>query len=155
GGRLTDAEIDVLRRWIAQGAEYAPHWAFVAPQTLPVPRVADRTWPRNGIDFWILERLERESLKPSAPASRALLLRRLSLDLGGLPPGPEEVEGFVSDNSPDAYENTVDRFLADPAYGERWSRVWLDQARYADSAGYGSDPLRPSIWRYRDWVISA
>jgi hypothetical protein len=155
GGRLTPAEIDVLKRWIAEGAEYAPHWAFVAPKTWSVPRVADRSWPRNGIDFWILERLERESLKPSTPAGRAILLRRLSLDLRGLPPAPEEVERFVSDNTPDAYEKTVDRFLADPAYGERWARVWLDQARYADSAGYGSDPLRPSIWRYRDWVISA
>ena len=98
---------------------------------------------------------EREALKPSLEASRPILLRRLSLDLRGLPPTLEEVERFVADNAPDAYEKTVDRFLADPAYGERSARVWLDQARYADSAGYGSDPLRPSIWRYRDWVISA
>ena len=155
GSRLTRAEIDILRRWIAQGAEYAPHWAFVAPKARPMPKIADTSWPRNGIDFWILDRLQKEGLKPSLEASRPVLLRRLSLDLRGLPPTPEEVERFVAERAPDAYEKTVDRFLADPAFGERWARVWLDQARYADSAGYGSDPLRPSIWRYRDWVINA
>ena len=155
GGRLTPAEIDVLRRWIAQGAEYAPHWGFVAPKARPIPRISDRAWPRNGIDFWILERLQREGLKPSVDASRAMLLRRVSLDLRGLPHTLEEVEQFVAERSPDAYEKAVDQFLADSAYGERWARIWLDQARYADSAGYGSDPLRPTIWRYRDWVLSA
>jgi Protein of unknown function (DUF1553)/Protein of unknown function (DUF1549)/Planctomycete cytochrome C len=155
GNRLTQAEVDVLDRWIKQGAEYSPHWAFLAPKAQPIPRVADRSWPRNGIDFWILDRLEKEGLKPSPEASRAVLLRRLSLDLRGLPPTLDEVERFVADQSSDAYERVVDRFLADPAYGERWARMWMDQARYADSAGYGSDPLRPSIWRYRDWVISA
>ena len=109
----------------------------------------------SGIDFWILDRLEKEGLKPSPEASRPLLLRRLSLDLRGLPPTLEEIERFVADRSSDAYERAVDRLLADPAFGERWARMWLDQARYADSAGYGSDPLRPSIWRYRDWVIGA
>ena len=115
----------------------------------------NRSWPRNGLDFWILDRLEKERLKPSPEASRPLLLRRLSLDLRGLPPTLEEIDRFVGDQSSDAYEKAVDRFLADPAYGERWARIWLDQARYADSAGYGSDPLRLSIWRYRDWVIAA
>ena len=155
GNRLTQAEVDVLDRWIKQGAEYSPHWAFLAPKAQPIPRVADRSWPRNGIDFWILDRLEKEGLKPSPEASRAVLLRRLSLDLHGIPPTLDEVERFVADQSSNAYERVVDRFLADPAYGERWARMWMDQARYADSAGYGSDPLRPSIWRYRDWVISA
>jgi mono/diheme cytochrome c family protein len=155
GNQLTPAEIDILRRWIEQGAEYAPHWAFLAPQAKPIPSVLDRTWPRNGIDFWILDRLQKEELKPSPRASRQVLLRRLSLDLRGLPPTPEETERFNADQSSDAYERVVDRLLADPAYGERWARVWLDQARYADSAGYGSDPLRESIWRYRDWVVSA
>ena len=140
---------------LQQGAEYAPHWAFLAPKAQPIPKVADRSWPRNGIDFWILDRLQKERLKPSPEASRPVLLRRLSLDLRGLPPTLEEIERFVADQSSDAYERVVDRFLADPAYGERWARMWLDQARYADSAGFGSDPLRPSIWRYRDWVISA
>jgi hypothetical protein len=155
GSRLAKPEVDVLRRWIEQGAEYAPHWAFVAPKARAMPRVADRFWPRNGIDLWALDRLQREGLKPSLEASRPVLLRRLSLDLRGLPPTLEEVERFIADKAPDAYEKMVDQFLADSAFGERWARVWLDQARYADSAGYGSDPLRPSIWRYRDWVISA
>ena len=121
----------------------------------PLARGEDRAWPRNGIDSWILARLEREGLRPSPEADRFTLLRRVSLDLTGLPPTPEEVEAFADDPSPDAYEKAVDRLLADPAYGERWARMWLDLARYADSAGYGSDPLRPNIWRYRDWVIDA
>ena len=155
GNRLTSEEVGILRTWIEQGAEYAAHWAFDGPKPQPVPRVADRSWPRNGIDCWILDRLQREGLKPSPEASRAVLLRRLSLDLRGLPPTLREVEAFVADQAGDAYERVVDQFLADPAYGERWARVWLDQARYADSAGYGSDPLRPDMWRYRDWVIAA
>ena len=112
-------------------------------------------WPRNGIDFFVLAELEKQGLKPAAQADRYALLRRVSLDLRGLPPTPQEVEEFLRDRSPDAYEKAVDRFLNDPAYGERWARMWLDLARYADSAGYGSDPLRPNIWRYRDWVIDA
>ena len=132
-----------------------PHWALIAPEALPLPEVRDKAWPRNGIDFWILARLENEGLKPSPEADRYTLLRRVSLDLRGLPPTPQEVERFIQDTAPDAYETAVDRFLDDPAYGERWARMWLDLARYADSAGYGSDPLRPNIWRYRDWVIDA
>ena len=155
GNRLTPAEVELLRRWIEQGAEYAAHWALIVPKALPLPEVRDKAWPRNGIDFWILARLEKEGLKPSPEADRHTLLRRLSLDLRGLPPTPEEVERFIQDQAPDAFEKTVDRFLGDPAYGERWARMWLDLARYADSAGYGSDPLRPNIWRYRDWVIDA
>ena len=115
----------------------------------------DRAWPRNGIDFFVLARLEKQGLKPAAEADRYALLRRLSFDLRGLPPTPREIDEFLRDRSPDAYEKAVDRFLNDPAYGERWARMWLDLARYADSAGYGSDPLRPNIWRYRDWVIDA
>ncbi len=155
GARLTAAEVAILTRWIAGGAHYAPHWAMVAPRDLPVPIVAEKAWPRNGIDSWILARLEAEKLKPSAQADRHILLRRVSLDLCGLPPTQQETEAFLTDNSPDAYEKVVDRFLDDPAFGERRARMWLDQARYADSAGYGSDPLRPTIWRYRDWVIDA
>jgi hypothetical protein len=154
GERLTKAEIDVLRRWIEQGASYAEHWAFVKPLAKPFPRIEDPSWPRNGIDPWILARLEHEGMKPSPEADRFVLLRRASLDLRGLPPSPAEVDSFANDASPDAYERAIDRFLADPAYGERWGRMWLDLARYADSAGYGSDPLR-TIWRYRDWVIDA
>ena len=157
GEPLSAEEVDLIRRWIAQGAPYAEHWAFLPPAERPLPAVGgeDRAWPRNGIDSWILDRLEREGLAPSPEADRFTLLRRVSLDLRGLPPTPREVEAFADDPSPDAYEKAVDRLLADPAYGERWARMWLDLARYADSAGYGSDPLRPNIWRYRDWVIDA
>ncbi len=155
GNRLAPAEVDILRRWIEQGGEYARHWALIPPESLPLPKVRDRSWPRTGIDFWILHRLEQEGLKPSPEADGYTLLRRASLDIRGLPPTPAEVDCFVRDRAPGAYERAVDRFLDDPAYGERWARIWLDLARYADSAGYGSDPLRPNIWRYRDWVIDA
>jgi Protein of unknown function (DUF1553)/Protein of unknown function (DUF1549)/Planctomycete cytochrome C len=155
GNRLTPAEIDVLKRWIGEGAEYAAHWALIAPKALPLPSITDKAWARNGIDYWVLSRLENERLKPSSEADRTTLLRRVSLDLRGLPPTLGEVDKYLEDKAPDAYEKAVDRFLGEPAYGERWARMWLDQARYADSAGYGSDPLRPTIWRYRDWVIDA
>jgi hypothetical protein len=154
GERLKADEIDSIRRWIAQGAKYDEHWAFVKPHDRPLPAVNDRAWPRNGIDFWVLARLEKEGLHPAPEADRFTLLRRVSLDLRGLPPSPGEIDTFATDTAADAYEKAVDRFLDDPAYGERWARLWLDLARYADSAGYGSDPLR-TIWRYRDWVIDA
>ncbi|HEV3083288.1 MAG TPA: PSD1 and planctomycete cytochrome C domain-containing protein [Gemmataceae bacterium] len=154
GHHLTPAQIETLRCWIGQGAPYAEHWAFVKPQRPPLPAVKDRSWPRHGIDYFILDRLERAGLRPSEEADRFMLLRRASLDLRGLPPTPQEVDAFARDTSPNAYGKAVDRFLKDPAYGERWARMWLDLARYADSAGYGSDPLR-TIWRYRDWVIDA
>ncbi|HTU21479.1 MAG TPA: PSD1 and planctomycete cytochrome C domain-containing protein [Gemmataceae bacterium] len=155
GNTLTAVQIATLKRWIAQGAPYAEHWAFVKPKRTPLPVVKDRAWPRNGIDHFVQARLEKKKLKPAAEADRYALLRRLSLDLRGLPPSAQEIEEFLHDRSADAYEKAVDRLLKDPAYGERWARMWLDLARYADSAGYGSDPLRPHIWRYRDWVIDA
>lgn len=155
GGALTAAQIEVLRRWIDQNAAYAEHWAYVKPARPPIPPVTDRTWTRNGLDCFILARLEAEGLRPAEEADRFMLLRRASLDLRGLPPSPREVNEFALDTSPGAYERAVDRFLGDPAFGERWARVWLDLARYADSAGYGSDPLRPNVFRYRDWVIDA
>jgi hypothetical protein len=130
------------------------HWAFVPPVRAPIPRVRAASWSRNPIDAYVLARLEKEGLTPSAPADRATLLRRVSLDLIGLPPSPEEVAAFVNDNSPDAYERLVDRLLASPHYGERWGRHWLDLARYADSNGYSIDAPR-EIWKYRDWVIDA
>jgi hypothetical protein len=154
GNRLTREQIALLERWIQEGATYAEHWSFVNPKRSPLPAVTDASWPENPIDHFILARLERAGLKPSPPADQFALLRRLSLDLRGLPPTREEVGAFAGDRSPDAYEKAVEKMLADPAYGERWARVWLDLARYADSAGYGSDPLR-TIWRYRDWVIDA
>ncbi len=132
----------------------AKHWAFVPPVRLRPPAVNDRPWPRNPIDLFILARLERERLSPSPEADRVTLARRLSLDLIGLPPTPAEVDRFVNDRSPDAYEQLVDRLLASPHYGERWGRHWLDLARFADSNGYSIDAPR-SIWKYRDWVIQA
>jgi hypothetical protein len=155
GNRLTPTQIETIKGWVQEGAPYAEHWAFVKPKRPTLPTVTDSGWPRNAIDHYILARLEREGLKPSPEADRLILLRRASLDLRGLPPSPDEVEAFAKDSSPNAYEKMIDRFLADPAYGERWARVWLDLARYADSAGYGSDPLRPNMWPYRNWVINA
>jgi uncharacterized protein DUF1549/uncharacterized protein DUF1553/cytochrome c/F5/8 type C domain-containing protein len=155
GHSLDPEEIRLVRRWIEQGAPYAEHWAFKAPKRPPLPEVKTPGWVRNPVDAFILARLEKAGLKPSPEADRYTLIRRVSLDLTGLPPTPEEVEAFVNDRSPDAYEKVVDRLLASPHYGERWARMWLDLARYADSAGYGSDPLRLNIWPYRDWVIGA
>ncbi|MDA1263772.1 MAG: DUF1553 domain-containing protein [Planctomycetota bacterium] len=152
--RLPDHQVELLRRWIADGAPYSEHWAFVVPERPAQPEVSDPGWVRNPIDAFLLARLDAEGLTPSQPATRAQLARRVSLDLIGLPPTPEEVQAFEADPAPDAYERYVDRLLASPHYGERWARVWLDVARYADSAGLGSDPLR-TIWRYRDWVIDA
>jgi len=154
GHSLTADEIDVLRRWIDQGAEYAPHWAFVPPVRPDLPPVRDMEWPKSGIDRFVLARLEREGLAPSRAAEPWTLARRVSLDITGLPPTYDEARAFVRDEREDAYERYVERLLASPAYGERWASVWLDLARYADSTGHGSDPLRV-IWRYRDWVIDA
>jgi hypothetical protein len=154
GARLTADEIDVLARWIAAGAEYRPHWSFVPPARSEPPPVTGTSWPRGPLDRFVLARLEREGLAPSPEADRATLIRRVSLDLTGLPPTPEEVDAFVRDERPDAYERVVDRLLASPHYGERWARTWLDLARYADTKGYEKDGRR-TIWPYRDWVVDA
>lgn len=154
GSSLKAEEIAVLRRWIEQGAAYAEHWAFVPPARPPLPEVK-QDWARNPIDRFILSRLEREGLAPSPEATRYELARRLSLDLRGLPPDIETVDEFVRDDRADALDRLAEPCLADPAYGERWARPWLDLARYADSRGFGSDPLRPNAWRYRDWLIGA
>jgi hypothetical protein len=151
---LKDAEKALLKRWIAEGAQYQKHWAFVAPKRPELPMVKDAAWPRNGIDRFVLSRLEKEGLQPSAEADRFTLARRVTLDLTGLPPTIEAVDAFVGDSSPEAYEKFVDRVLKSPAFGERWAQVWLDLARYADSNGYATDSLR-TIWKYRDWVIDA
>ncbi len=151
---LTEADRQTLRRWVADGAEYRPHWAFVPPRQVPLPKVRRADWPRNAIDHFVLARLEAAGLAPSPAAERHVLVRRLYLDLVGLPPTPEEAEAFVKDNDPAAYEKLVDRLLASPHYGERWARRWLDLARYADTNGYEKDRGR-SIWPYRDWVINA
>lgn len=151
---LTSKQKDVLRRWIASGAKFERHWAFQVPKEVALPPVKNAAWPRNPIDRFILSRLDTEGLKPSPPADRTTLIRRVSLDLIGLPPTPAEVDAFVNDTSKTAYEKVVDRLLASPRYGERWARRWLDLARYADTNGYEKDRPR-SIWPYRDWVIQA
>ncbi len=151
---LKDSEKALLQRWIEEGAEYQRHWAFVAPKRPLLPKVKDKEWARNSIDPFLLARMEQEGLKPTAEADRYTIARRLAIDLTGLPPTIEMADRFVNDKSPDAYEKFVDRLLDVPAYGERWSHVWLDLARYADSNGYATDSGR-TIWKYRDWVIDA
>lgn len=151
---LTVEEKEKIRAWIAAGAEYASHWAFVAPRTPALPEVKDAGWPKNPIDRFILARLEQEGLKTSPPADRYTLIRRVYLDLIGLPPSPDAVDAFVNDRHPKAYEQLVARLLASPHYGERWARRWLDLARYADTNGYEKDRPR-SIWLWREWVINA
>jgi hypothetical protein len=149
GKQLTAAQIELLRRWIAEGAEYEAHWAFFPPQR---PRVPDPL--SNPIDGFVLTRLMREGLSPSPSTDKTTLLRRVSLDLTGLPPTPDEVDAFLADDSPDAYEKAVDRLLMSPHYGERMAIPWLDFARYADSNGYQTDGSRFQ-WPWRDWVIEA
>jgi cytochrome c553 len=152
--RLSAAQIDVLRRWIAEGASWEPHWSYTPLVRPEVPAVMDAAWVKGPLDAFVLARLEAEGLGPSPEAPRAELLRRLSFDLTGLPPTPEEVTAFENDPRGDAYERQVDRLLASPRYGERMASFWLDLVRYADSVGYHSDNARP-MWRYRDWVVSA
>ena len=154
GEPLSAGEVDLLTRWIAAGAAYEPHWAYVPPRRPPAPAVKHAIWPKNDIDRFILARLEAEGLTPQPEADRSTLARRLALDLVGLPLAPEEVDAFVADGSPEAVERLVDRLLAHDGYGEHMARQWLDLARYADSAGYAEDRPR-SIWAWRDWVVAA
>lgn len=152
--KLTADEKELLRRWIADGAEYKQHWAFAPLQRPAAPAVKMKAWPRNSIDAFVLQKLEENDLRPSPEADRRTLIRRVSLDLTGLPPTPSEVDAFVRDKSPHAYEKVVDRLLASPRYGERMAMDWMDYARYADSNGYQADWERFQ-WRWRDWVIKA
>ncbi|MBX9789133.1 MAG: PSD1 and planctomycete cytochrome C domain-containing protein [Pirellulales bacterium] len=151
---LSDAQKQTLRDWIAAGAAYESHWSFTPPVEPPLPTVKQSAWPRSPLDQFVLARLEQAGLAPSPEADKYTLARRVSLDLIGLPPTPEEIEAFVNDSSPGAYEALVDRLLASRHYGERWARRWLDLARYADTNGYEKDRQR-SIWPFRDWVIAA
>jgi hypothetical protein len=152
---LSPAEIDLLRRWVAEGAEYKPHWAFVPlPNRVVVPMVSDPGWPRGALDCFTLARLDQEELKPSPSAAREDWIRRATFDLTGLPPTPAEVNRFLADRSATAYEKVVDRLLASPRFGERMAQDWLDVARYADSFGYQSDADN-YVWPWRDWVIEA
>jgi Protein of unknown function (DUF1553)/Protein of unknown function (DUF1549)/Planctomycete cytochrome C/Concanavalin A-like lectin/glucanases superfamily len=154
GRTLTSEQIDTLKRWIAEGAKWQKHWSFLPPVRSPLPTVKNAAWPRNGIDRFILARLDRDGLAPSPEAERTTLLRRVTLDLTGLPPTPQEVDAFLADTSPNAYEKVVDRLLASPRFGETLAARWLDAARYADTSGYQSDGER-FMWRWRDWVIDA
>ena len=170
GERLTVDQVGFLRAWIDQGAKWPKDadatvtasnipWSYHKPVRPAPPQFApsdkNAAWPKDDIDRFVLARLEREGLAPSPEEDRSQLIRRVSLDLVGLPPTPEEVDAFVNDHRPGfAYERVVDRLLASPHYGERWARPWLDLARYADTDGYEKDPRR-SVWPYRDWVINA
>ncbi len=157
---LEDRDIALIRRWIDQGAQWTEdaqssrHWAFVKPERPSRPRLEDQDWVRNPIDTFVLARLKAEGLNPSAEAPKEVLVRRLYLDLIGLPPTLQELNAFLQDRAPEAYVRLVDRLLSSPHYGERWARPWLDAARYADTNGYEKDRAR-SIWPYRDWVINA
>ena len=174
GDKLTAREIGLLRAWIDQGVgwpeekgtevaaqpsaardEKLSHWSFQPLRQVTPPPVRNQAWVRSPVDQFVLARLESEGIEPSPEADKVTLLRRLSLDLTGLPPTPGEVADFLTDNRPDAYERKVDRLLESPHYGERWARQWLDLARYADSDGYEKDRVRPHAWRYRHWVIDA
>lgn len=151
---LTDDEKKLLERWINEGAEYSNHWSFEAILKPVLPKVAAQNWPKNGIDSFVLARLERKGISPAEEVGREAFLRRVTLDVTGLPPTLEELDAFISDTSLDAYEKVVDRLLASDDYAERMTAVWLDNARYADSNGYQFDNAR-TMWPWRDWVISA
>ena len=156
GKTLSAEEIAALREWIKQGAHYATHWSYVKPVRTVPPAAPEewQHWPRNAIDLFALQTMVAHRLHPSPEADRYSLARRVFLDLTGLPPTIEEVDAFVKDDDPHAYEKLVDNLLHRPTYGEHWARNWLDLARYADTAGYANDPPR-TIWAYRDWVIRA
>lgn len=152
--KLTQHEIDLIEKWIRQGAKYEKHWSFVAPKKAPLPKVDMTEWPRNAIDYFILAKQEQKGLKPNEEADKERLLKRVSIDLTGLPPSLSLMDAFQADKSPGAYEKVVDQLLQMAAYGEKMSLVWLDLARYADSHGYQDDGYRTQ-WPWRDWVIHA
>lgn len=151
---LNAAKIATLRRWIEEGAPFEGHWAYTAPRRPELPAVSDPGWVQNEIDHFVLARLDKEGMKPTAEAPKEKLLRRVSLDLTGLPPTVEELDAFLADGEPGAYEKVVDRLLASPHYGERMAQVWLDLARYGETQGYHHDRHR-DLWHWRDWVIRA
>ena len=154
GKKLAPHQIELLKKWIDQGAKWSGHWAFEPPRRSPAPPIRDAAWPRNEIDPFVLARLESDGITPAPAAERATLIRRLTLDLIGLPPTPEEVDDFLADTRPSAYFDLVDRLLASPHYGERMAMDWLDGARYADTNGFQNDFAR-TMWPWRDWVIAA
>lgn len=154
GRELSAKDISLIKQWITQGAQWQKHWAFIPPHRAQLPRVKNGKWVRNAIDAFVLARLERERITPAKPADRTTLLRRVTLDLTGLPPSLAEVDAFLADKSPDAYEKVVDRLLKSQRFGEKMAVGWLDAARYADTSGYQNDGPR-DMWRWRDWVIAA
>lgn len=151
---LSAAQRDLLKRWIAEGAAWGQHWSYERLRPTALPRVQDPAWPQTPVDHFILHKLESAKLAPAPQADRATLIRRLTLDLTGLPPTPAEVDAFLADQQPGAYERLVDRLLASPRYGEQMAVAWLDAARYADTSGYQTDGVR-QMWRWRDWVIDS
>jgi mono/diheme cytochrome c family protein len=153
GKPLTTAQVDLLKRWIASGAEFRNHWAFEPVVRPTEPHVKQSSWVRNSIDAFVLERLEKAGLQPAAPASKTSLLRRVYFDLIGLPPTPAQTANFLADQAPNAYEKVVEQLLASPHYGEHWARHWLDVVRYAESNSFERDGAKPFVWRYRDYVI--
>ena len=154
GKKLTAAQIAILRRWVEQGAKTTSHWAFEPAVRPAAPSVKNESWPRNTIDRFILARLEAEGLSPQPETAKTTLIRRVTLDLTGLPPTLEQVDAFLADRSPEAYEKVVDGLLESPRYGEHMARFWLDAARYGDTHGLHLDNYR-EIWPYREWVINA
>src|SRR5688500_11161806 len=160
---LTKEEINILTQWVEQGAEWGDHWAYSPPKPVKVPGLTrllsgigadDELWPKNEIDYFVLDKLSEKKLDPSAEADKATLVRRLYLDVIGLPPTLEEAQAFIADTSAHAYEALVNDLLDSPHFGEKWASWWLDLARYADTKGYEADPSRV-IWRYRDYVIKS
>ena len=155
GDPLSADEIGKLKDWVASGAEFERHWAYLPLDPGMLPEVKDEQWVQNPIDRFVLAGLEKQEIKPSPRADLHVLIKRLYYDLIGLPPSPAEVDAFVNDDSPDAYAALVKRLLASEHFGERWGRHWLDKGRYADSDGYEKDNPRPNAWHYRNWVLKA
>ncbi|MCI0376318.1 MAG: DUF1549 domain-containing protein [Gemmataceae bacterium] len=152
--KLTEEQKELLKKWVEQGAAWSSHWAYVAPKKTALPAISQPAWPKNAIDHFILARLDKEGLKPSSEADKTALIRRVTFDLTGLPPTLAEIDAYLADASPEAYEKVVERLLASPRFGEHMARHWLDAARYGDTHGMHLDNYR-EMWPYRDWVISA
>ncbi|MEP6663571.1 MAG: DUF1549 domain-containing protein, partial [Verrucomicrobiota bacterium] len=152
--QLNKTQVELLQQWVKQGAQWKGHWSYITPERPEIPKVKNKSWPRNAIDNFILAKLEKEGLKPAREADKTKLIRRVTLDLTGLPPTISDINAFLADKSVNAYEKLVDRLLASPEFGERMALFWLDVARYADTNGYHIDNNR-EIWKWREWVINA
>ena len=153
GKPLTSSEVDTLKKWIATGAKYEKHWAFVPPERHATPDVANKSWIRNPIDAFILAKLEQAGFEPAVPADKRTLARRAYFGVVGLPPTNAQLQAFVSDDAPGAWPRLVDSLLASPHFGEHWARHWLDLVRFAETNSFERDGLKPNAWKYRDYVI--